>query len=53
MKNSTVEELHAFMQGYNRSLAALGGHAGHQQDLGADRHLARRRGAARRHRSPT
>jgi hypothetical protein len=24
MKNSTVEELHAFMQGYNRSLAALG-----------------------------
>ncbi|HEV7367214.1 MAG TPA: class II fructose-bisphosphate aldolase [Gemmatimonadales bacterium] len=23
MKNSTVEELHAFMQGYNRSLAAL------------------------------
>jgi fructose-bisphosphate aldolase, class II len=28
MKNSTVEELHAFMQGYNRSLAALGGHEG-------------------------
>jgi fructose-bisphosphate aldolase class II len=28
MKNSTVEELHAFMQGYNRSLAAAGGHAG-------------------------
>ena len=28
MKNSTVEELHAFMQGYNRSLAALGNHAG-------------------------
>lgn len=25
MKNSTVEELHAFMQGYNRSLAARGG----------------------------
>jgi fructose-bisphosphate aldolase, class II len=25
MKNSTVEELHAFMQGYNRSLAGLGG----------------------------
>jgi fructose-bisphosphate aldolase, class II len=24
MKNSTVEELHAFMQGYQRSLAALG-----------------------------
>jgi fructose-bisphosphate aldolase class II len=24
MKNSTVEELHAFMQGYNRTLAALG-----------------------------
>lgn len=24
MKNSTVEELHAFMQGYNRSLARLG-----------------------------
>ncbi|MEZ0334063.1 MAG: class II fructose-bisphosphate aldolase, partial [Gemmatimonadales bacterium] len=24
MKNSTVEELHAFMQGYNRSLSALG-----------------------------
>jgi fructose/tagatose bisphosphate aldolase len=24
MKNSTVEELHAFMQGYNRSLTALG-----------------------------
>src|SRR3954467_2847416 len=24
MKNSTVEELHAFMRGYNRSLAALG-----------------------------
>ena len=28
MKNSTVEELHAFMQGYNRSLRALGDHAG-------------------------
>ena len=28
MKNSTVEELHAFMQGYNRTLAAGGGHAG-------------------------
>jgi fructose/tagatose bisphosphate aldolase len=28
MKNSTVEELHAFMQGYNRSLAELGKHAG-------------------------
>jgi fructose/tagatose bisphosphate aldolase len=28
MKNSTVEELHAFMQGYNRSLAGLGRHAG-------------------------
>jgi hypothetical protein len=28
MKNSTVEELHAFMQGYNRSLAALGNHVG-------------------------
>jgi fructose-bisphosphate aldolase class II len=28
MKNSTVEELHAFMQGYNRTLAATGGHAG-------------------------
>lgn len=28
MKNSTVEELHAFMQGYNRSLAALGDFAG-------------------------
>src|SRR6185436_4152655 len=28
MKNSTVEELHAFMQGYNRSLAALGGSVG-------------------------
>ncbi len=28
MKNSTVEELHAFMRGYNRSLAALGRHAG-------------------------
>jgi fructose-bisphosphate aldolase class II len=28
MKNSTVEELHAFMQGYNRSLAALGNHLG-------------------------
>jgi fructose/tagatose bisphosphate aldolase len=28
MKNSTVEELHAFMQGYNQSLAASGGHAG-------------------------
>jgi fructose/tagatose bisphosphate aldolase len=25
MKNSTVEELHAFMQGYNRSLAGMGG----------------------------
>jgi fructose/tagatose bisphosphate aldolase len=24
MKNSTVEELHAFMQGYNQSLAAMG-----------------------------
>jgi fructose/tagatose bisphosphate aldolase len=28
MKNSTVEELHAFMRGYNRTLAALGDHAG-------------------------
>jgi fructose-bisphosphate aldolase, class II len=28
MKNSTVEELHAFMQGYNRSLAASGTQAG-------------------------
>jgi fructose/tagatose bisphosphate aldolase len=28
MKNSTVEELHAFMQGYNRSLAGMSGHAG-------------------------
>jgi fructose/tagatose bisphosphate aldolase len=28
MKNSTVEELHAFMQGYNRSLAGLGTHVG-------------------------
>lgn len=27
-KNSTVEELHAFMQGYNRTLAAIGGGAG-------------------------
>src|SRR5919106_735578 len=28
MKNSTVEELHAFMRGYHRSLAQLGSHAG-------------------------
>jgi fructose-bisphosphate aldolase class II len=28
MKNSTVEELHAFMQGYNQSLAALGDYPG-------------------------
>ena len=28
MKNSTVEELHAFMQGYNRSIAGLGDHEG-------------------------
>jgi fructose-bisphosphate aldolase, class II len=28
MKNSTVEELHAFMQGYNSSLAAAGAKAG-------------------------
>ncbi|HEX2249135.1 MAG TPA: class II fructose-bisphosphate aldolase [Gemmatimonadales bacterium] len=28
MKNSTVEELHAFMQGYNQSLAALGDEIG-------------------------
>lgn len=27
-KNSTVEELHAFMQGYNRTLAALGKYVG-------------------------
>ena len=27
-KNSTVEELHAFMQGYNRTLAATGGGVG-------------------------
>ncbi len=27
-KNSTVEELHAFMAGYNRTLAGLGSHAG-------------------------
>jgi fructose/tagatose bisphosphate aldolase len=28
MKNSTVEELHAFMQGYNQSLAGLGDYPG-------------------------
>jgi fructose-bisphosphate aldolase, class II len=28
MKNSTVEELHAFMQGYDRSLAGLGDYEG-------------------------
>src|SRR5918995_3270991 len=28
MKNSTVEELHAFMQGYDKSLAAMGSHVG-------------------------
>jgi len=28
MKNSTVEELHAFMRGYNRSIAELGDHEG-------------------------
>jgi fructose-bisphosphate aldolase class II len=28
MKNSTVEELHAFLRGYNPSLAALGDHSG-------------------------
>jgi fructose-bisphosphate aldolase class II len=28
MKNSTVEELHAFMQGYNQSLAERGDHPG-------------------------
>ena len=28
MKNSTVEELHAFMQGYNKTLAVLGGPVG-------------------------
>jgi fructose-bisphosphate aldolase, class II len=28
MKNSTVEELHAFMRGYARSIAALGDHEG-------------------------
>ncbi len=28
MKNSTVEELHAFMTGYNRSIAALGDYPG-------------------------
>src|SRR5690606_9246574 len=28
MKNSTVEELTAFMDGYNRALAALGNHEG-------------------------
>ncbi len=28
MKNSTVEELHAFMRGYNRSIKALGDYAG-------------------------
>jgi fructose/tagatose bisphosphate aldolase len=28
MKNSTVEELHAFMRGYNRSIAALGDYEG-------------------------
>src|SRR5215208_2343088 len=28
MKNSTVEELHAFMQGYNRSLSQRGNHLG-------------------------
>src|SRR5690606_19091865 len=27
-KNSTVEELHAFMQGYNRTMAEIGGGAG-------------------------
>ena len=52
-KNSTVEELHAFMEGYNATLARLGRLRGPQQDLGADRHLARRRGAARTGASPT
>jgi fructose-bisphosphate aldolase class II len=28
MKNSTVDELHAFMQGYNRSMASLGNQVG-------------------------
>ena len=28
MKNSTVEELHAFMKGYNRTLAAMGSYEG-------------------------
>jgi hypothetical protein len=28
MKNSTVDELHAFMKGFNRSLAGLGDHEG-------------------------
>jgi fructose-bisphosphate aldolase class II len=28
MKNSTVEELHAFMQGFNRTLAGMGTHEG-------------------------
>ena len=28
MKNSTVEELHAFMKGYNRSIASLGDYPG-------------------------
>jgi len=37
MKNSTVEELHAFMQGYNRALAALYISTG-KKDL-AEKHL--------------
>ena len=52
-KNSTVEELRAFMDGYNaHARAARAGRGGALEDLGADGHVARRRGAAGRHRSP-
>ncbi len=45
-QNSTVDELRAYMDGFNRSLPT--GHGRAFEDQRAVRHVARRRGAARR-----
>ena len=50
-KNSTVEELRAYLDGYRaRSRSRGAGRDGHQQDLRPDRHQPRRRAAPRRRR---
>ena len=50
-QNSTVAELRAYLDGYRRELDARApGRDGHQQGQRPDRHVARRRAAARRRR---